>query len=171
MSRTISQKQIKALLKVMWHDETRPVLASLAFKDKALVATDGYVLVALNIESDWQDRYGGDEKGDYIVPMQKLKDWCKTHTSKAELSVEELWDMAEQLDYYPEWRRLSEVEVSKEVRNGIFPQPLFNTALLGTVMNVFLNEHMTMSIYGEKTPLKLSNNKGDIALVMPLAKK
>ena len=171
MSRTFTQKQVKALLNAMWHDDTRPVLASLAFKDKALVATDGYVLVAMNIEADWQKEYEGDEFADYVVPKDKLKEWCKTHTSKAEISVDELWAMAEKsYSKYPEWRKLATLVPDKDLANGIMPQPIFDMALVGVVANVFLNEPMTAGIYGTMTPLKLINTNKDIALIMPMTK-
>jgi hypothetical protein len=153
----------------MWHDDTRPALASLAFKDHALVATDGYVLVAMDITADWRKEYEGDEFGDYVVPKQVLKDWCKTHTSKAEISVEELWAMAEK-SYckYPDWRKLADVKPDKDLANGIMPQPTFDPSLLKVVVDVFLDEPMTMGVYGSITPLKLLTKDNDIALIMPM---
>lgn len=171
MSRVFTQKQIKALINAMWHDETRPALSSLAFKDKSLVATDGYVLVAMNIEDDWKPEYNGDEFGDYEVPKQALKEWCKTHTSKAEISVEELWAMAKQKHPYPDWRRLANLEPeNKTIGSGIVPQPIFNMGLVGVIANIFLNEPMTTGVYGTMTPLKLLNEHNDIALIMPMSK-
>lgn len=170
MSRTFAQRQIKALTNAMWNDDTRPVLAGLAFKDHALVATDGYVLVAMNIKDDWQKDYEGDEFGDYIVPKQAIKEWIKTHTSKATISVEELWGMATKMGKFPDWRKLATLVPDKSLQEGIVPQPIFNMALVGVVANVFLNEPMTTGVYGDKTPMKLLNNKNDIALIMPMAK-
>lgn len=172
MSRTFTQKQLKALIDAMSDDETRPVLCSLAFKDRSLVATNGFVLVAMNIEDDWKTEYNGNEFGDHIVPKQKLKEWCKTHTSKAEISVEELWAMAEKGSCrYPEWRRLADLEPEdKTIRSGIMPQPIYNMALVKVVANIFINEPMTTGVYGEKAPMKMINNKGDIALIMPMCK-
>lgn len=167
--RKINQKQLKALTKCMWPDESRPGLAGLAFKDKAIVATDGYVLVALNIESEWKDEYEGDEKGDYIVPIQKIKEWCKTHTSKAEITIPELWDMARKEYQFPEWRRLLSLEPSTKPKDGEMPQPKFKMADFSTAINVFLGDEMTMSVTGEHSALKLVNSKGDMAFIMPLS--
>ena len=165
--RTFKKQEVQAWLNAMSSDSTRPALCGVAFKDKALVMTDGYIMVALDIENEWQKKYEGDDWDDYIVPREKIKEWCKMHSAKAEITVEELFALATTDNgRFPEWRQL----MPKEPKDDKLTQ-LLNMALVGAITQVFKNQQVNITMFGGAKPMLFeATEHKDIALVMPLVK-
>lgn len=167
--RSFTKTQMSKWLNVMSSDMTRPVLCGVCFKDKHIVMTDGYTLVALKIETDWKEEYGKDDAyEDLIVPRTAIKDWLSHHTAKESITVEELAKMGRKdIGRYPYWKNLlpSENDIS-----NLTSTTYLNTALMSVACQVFINQPVHFTIYDSKKPIKLATDDGDIALVMPLLK-
>lgn len=101
----LTKKQVGALLKVLSKDTTRPVLTQAAislYHDKPyLVATDGYTLAALELNTDLKDIAGKRiERG--VIEM-----WYKLADTKSRFTDDDVRELAKDLDgEYPEWQKL-----------------------------------------------------------------
>lgn len=168
--RTFTKQQLTAWLNVMSSDTTRPALCGVAFKDDALVMTDGYALVALDIKDEWDKRYEPEDEindREYIVPREKIKEWCKLHSAKATITVKELFEMASNhIGRYPEWRQLL-----PKVSDTIEPTQHFNMRLIEAVTQVFKNQTADMTMFDANSPIQFkTKDTNDLALVMPMKK-
>lgn len=167
--RSFTKTQMSKWLNVMSSDMTRPALCGVCFKDKHIVMTDSYTLVALNIEKDWKEEYGKDDAyEDLVVPRSVIKDWLAHHTAKESITVEDLAKLGSRnIGRFPDWKSLLP---SESASTNPTSTAYLNTALMSVACQVLINQPVHLTIYDDRKPIELATDDGDIALVMPLVK-
>lgn len=110
----LNKKQVGALLKVISKDDSRPVLTTAKVDkwgdDVVLVATNGYILAALYLDSEEAGELVGK-----LVRRSAIEKWYKLATGKDRLTTEELVRVSSEdygenggyADYgYPDWTKV-----------------------------------------------------------------
>ena len=168
----MNRKQVNAFLKVISKDRTRPVLCSAyidEYKGKSvLVATDGYVLVAMKLEDIEQDHIGK------RVSREAVERWYKLADGRSRLSGADLQDMMEfdqfnqsDLDgVYPQWQKL----VPTEARTSEFMSSMsiaFNANYAKVLQDVRGIDGLNLKIYGKLAPMVHEDETG-LYILMPM---
>ena len=168
----MDRKQVNAFLKVMSKDKTRPVLCSAyidEYKGKGvLVATDGYVLVAVRLEDIEQDHIGK------RVSREAVERWYKLADGRSRLSGADLQEMMEfdqfnksYLDgVYPQWQQLvpSKVDVDAFISDTSIS---FNANYAKILQDVRGIDCLTLKMYGKLAPMVHEDETG-LYILMPM---
>ena len=129
-----------------------------------LVATDGYVLVAIKLDDEASELLGT------MIRRSAIEKWYKLANGKSRLTSEELvsvsrGDYADNGSYqtgdYPEWTRL----IPKEYRNPV-GKIAFNATYMNTLQEVDGSDGMEWSIGGALEPVMAKNERG-VYIFMP----
>lgn len=171
--RTFTKKQVKGWLNVMSKDATRPALCGVKLSDKKAWLTDGYIAVSYDLSDGWTK-----ELENRFITREALTEWCKEHTTKAELSVEELGKLAEPkesyknyADRYPDLKQIFDKEDTVIVREKANLQCLLDPQLVINAIGVLDKPVIWETPRGEFKPARIiSKNFNDVALIMPLTK-
>ena len=78
--KTFTKKQLQALYKVLNPKETRPILRHLYVAGGYLTATDGYVMVAVPIDTDKEG----------LIDQAFMNQWMFEHSNQATITADEL---------------------------------------------------------------------------------
>lgn len=168
----LNKKQVGAFLKIMSKDDSRPVICSAKvdiYEDKAvLVATDGYVLTALNLDTEDATEIQGK-----MVRRSAFEKWYKLATGKDRLTTQELVrlsseDYGDNGDYlsgeYPKWQGL--VPTGEPEGQDVMS---FNADFFKNVQDLQGSDGLTVTLYGKLAPMVIKNDAG-VTLVMPRKK-
>lgn len=164
----MNRKQVNAFLKVMSKDKTRPVLCS-AYIDNyngknVLVATDGYILVAMKLEDIEQDHIGK------RVSREAVERWYKLADGRSRLSGADIQDMMEfdqfnqsDLDgVYPEWQKLI-----PQGGESSLDSISFNANYAKILQDVRGVDGLTLKMYGKLAPMIHEDETG-LYILMPM---
>lgn len=165
MERTITKKQLQALTKVCSKDTTRPVLMRLALRHGKLWATDGYVMVML-------DLHDHDDQSEILIDPDKLKMKLAVMKPKDTLTLSDLKELEDtDLDSrYPNVESLT-TGMQGDGTTGvkINPEQLARAcnALADPTGEAIWN---TTTTYNTSHLLTMTNQLGDMAIVMGSSK-
>ena len=164
----MNRKQVNAFLKVMSKDKARPVLCSAyidEYKDKSvLVATDGYVLVAMKLEDIEQDHIGK------RVSREAVERWYKLADGRSRLSGADLQEMMEfdqfnqsYLDgVYPQWQKLV-----PQGEPASLDSIAFNANYAKILQDVRGIDGLNLKMYGKLSPMVHEDETG-LYILMPM---
>lgn len=164
----MNRKQVNAFLKVMSKDKFRPVLCSAhidEYKGKGvLVATDGYMLVAMKLEDIEQDHIGK------RVSREAVERWYKLADGRSRLSGADLQEMMEfdqfnksDLDgVYPPWLQL----LPQGEPTGL-DSISFNANYAKMLQDVRGIDGLTLKMYGKLAPMVHEDETG-LYVLMPM---
>lgn len=158
MERTITKKQLQALMKVCSKDTTRPVLMRLAVQNGKLWATDGYVAVMYNLHATTTD---------FTINPDKLKMKLAIMKPMNTMSAKDLEELKDTEDYlYPNMEYVVKVD-DEEPSNNVSVDP----ALLARASNALIdptevNNFYTLATYDKSCRITLTNKHGDMAVIM-----
>lgn len=164
----MNRKQVNAFLKVMSKDKTRPVLCSAyidEYKGKGvLVATDGYVLVAMKLEDIEQYHIGK------RVSREAVERWYKLADGRSRLSGADLQEMMEfdqfnnsYLDgVYPQWQQLV-----PQGETTSLDSITFNANYAKMLQDVRGIDGLNLKMYGKLAPMVHEDETG-LYILMPM---
>lgn len=159
MERTITKKQLQALMKVCSKDTTRPPLMRLALRHGKLWATDGYVMVML-------DLHDHEDQSELLIDPDKLKMKLAVMKPKDGLAIADLRELKDENEArYPEVERLT------TGMGGDGSGVKINPEILARACNAIADPtgeaiwNMTTT-YNESHLLTMTNELGDMAIVM-----
>lgn len=164
----MNRKQVNAFLKVMSKDKARPVLCSAYIDDYkgkgVLVATDGYVLVAMRLEDIEQDHIGK------RVSREAVERWYKLADGRSRLSGADLQDMMEfdqfnqsYLDgVYPQWQQLV-----PQGEPTSLDSIAFNANYAKMLQDVRGIDGLNLKMYGKLAPMVHEDETG-LYILMPM---
>lgn len=159
MERTITKKQLQALTKVCSKDTTRPVLMRLALRHGKLWATDGYVMVML-------DLHAYDDQSEILIDPDKLKMKLAVMKPKDGLTITDLRELKdENEDRYPDVERLTTGMKGDGAGVHMNPEQLARACNAIADPNGEAIWNMTTT-YNESHLLTMTNELGDMAIVM-----
>lgn len=163
----MNKKQVGAFLKVMSKDDSRPILCTAKvdrYKDDlVLVATDGYVLAAMNIDDDAAELEGK------LIRRSAIERWYKLAKTKDVLTGGELvrvsaddyaYDGSYEDGKYPDWQRVLTIEPTAVDKIGI------NANFLKTAQDLDGGDGLVLSFNGPLGAIMSSTERGTI-WVMP----
>jgi DNA polymerase III sliding clamp (beta) subunit (PCNA family) len=164
---TLTKKQVKSLLEVISSDDTRPMLQQVkidTFEDKpVLVATDGYVLAAINLDDSVLPEVGK------MIDRSEIVKWYKLATNKDIFSEATLLELPKTHieGVYPVWQKL--VPEAKDFSAQASMR--FNAQYMATIQTLAArdgyNAGLCWELYGKLSPLVARDESGTY-LVMPL---
>lgn len=158
----LTKKQVKALLKVLGDDDSRPLLQQFRFnmtdKGMYITATNSYVLAAYKIGDEHKMLDG------YCVARDDLTKWYKLASAKDVLDLDELIQMSTVGEgRYPKWATLVP-EGRKEIKSITFNADLLQNlqVLAGQPMEISFTE-------GSQSPILLNDKHTEnVFILMPL---
>ena len=154
----LSKKQVKALLEVISSDETRHVLCNAyvdTYKERTvLVATDGYMLVAIDAPTLQPGRF---------IHRDELTKWYKAATSKDILTDEVAHEMSRDDDFlsYPKWQ-----EIIAKVQTTPMTNILLNARYMMT-LSVLKGDVLNLKLHGATAPM-IDDTTNNLYLIMPI---
>lgn len=165
----MNKKQVGAFLKVMSKDQSRPVLMCAKvdeYEGKAvLVATDGYILAAVNIDNEDAEPLMG-----RLIRREAIERWYKLATGKDRLDARTLAEVSAEdyamndgyADYeYPKWKNIiptGDVSGSNHIA--------FNAEYAKVLQDLDGSDGLIWNIYGEIKPMVAPTDNG-LYLLMP----
>lgn len=163
----LNKKQVGALLKVISKDDSRPVLTTAKVDkwgdDIVLVATDGYVLVALQL-----DKEDGAELVGKLIRREAIERWYKLATGKSRLDTRELVEVSNE-DYgqhgeyanydYPQWQQLIK---SHDVEVG---EIAFNADYAKVLQDLDGSDGLRYELNGSLAPMIANTERGTYVLM------
>lgn len=167
----LNKKQVGALLKVISKDDSRPVLTTAKVDkwgdDVVLVATDGYILCALYLDSEDASELVGK-----LIRRDAIEKWYKLATGKDRLTTQELvqvsasdyGDHNSYADYeYPDWTR---VVPSGEMESTSLA---FNADFAKVLQDLDGEDGLKYTLNGLLGPMVARNERG-VYVLMPRRK-
>ena len=159
----MNKKQVNALLKVMSKDAMRPVLRN-AYIDEyegrtVLVATDGYMLTALNIEID-AEHIGKS------IKREAIEVWCKLATGRSRFGGEAIAELAgnkanlSDLEY-PKWQGLIDRKQSAQ------DMMRFNADYAKTLQDLSGEDGLAWKLHGKISPM-IARTENGTYVMMPM---
>lgn len=161
MERTITKKQLQALLKVCSKDTTRPVLMRLALRHGKLYACDGYVMVML-------DLHHPDDPTTTLIDPDKLKMRLAVMNPRDGLTLADFKDLETQADLrYPDIEAVAKRRGEGDGTTGAMIDP----EVLARACNAMADPTgeaiwNTTTTYNKSNTLTMTNELGDLAIVM-----
>lgn len=166
----LKKTQVAALLKVISKDEMRPEPLRCAYVDKwgddtVLVATNGYVLAALQLDVEDAEPLVG-----RLIRREAIERWYKLATGKSRLTTDELVrvsadDYAQHGDYvnakYVPWQQIvpsGEPDGSTELG--------FNAELAKVLQDLEDSDSLLWTVYGTLKPM-MANTGAGTYIMMP----
>lgn len=158
MERTITKKQLQALIKVCSKDTTRPAIMRMAIQDGKLWATDGYIAVAYNLHATTTD---------FTIDPNKLKMKLSIMKPMNTLTTTDLEELKDTEDYnYPNMDMVCKVDEEKPSNNVAVDPALLARASVALVDPNEYNNFYTLATYEKSRRIMLTNKHGDKAIIM-----
>lgn len=160
----MNKKQVNALLKVMSKDTLRPVLRNLYIDEyngrTVVVATNGYILTAVNIEIE-------PEHVGKSIKREAIEVWYKLATGRSRFdggAVDELVGNSANLSNleYPKWQSLmpsSETEPQEMM--------IFNAEYAKTLQDLSGENGLIWKLHGKISPMIATTENG-MYVMMPM---
>ena len=157
MERTITKKQLQAMVKVCSKDTTRPALMRLAVQNGKLWATDGYIAVMYNLNAT---------TADFTIDPDKLKMKLAIMKPVGTITASGLEELKDTEDYrYPNMDVVVKVD-NEEPSNNVSVDP----ALLARASNALIDPNednwYKLATYDKSCRIMLTNKNGDMAVIM-----
>ncbi len=160
----MNKKQVNAFLKVMSKDKMRAVLCNAHIDEyngkTVLVATNSYVLSAINIEVD-------SELVGKTIKREAIEVWYKLATTRNKLDGDALAELASNVANlsdltYPEWKKvLPDGYMSGETTMK------FNADYAKTLQDLSGEEALAWKLYGTISPMVATTENG-LYVMMPM---
>lgn len=157
MERTITKKQLQAIVKVCSKDYIRPALTRLAVQNGKLWATDGYVAMMYDLHAT---------VADFTIDPDKLKMKLAIMKPMNTMTAKDLEELKDTEDYrYPNMEYVVKVD-NEEPSNNVAVDP----ALLARASNALIDPNednwYTLATYDKSHRITLTNKHGDMAVIM-----
>ena len=159
----MNKKQVNALLKVMSKDTMRPVLRN-AYIDEyegrtVLVATDGYMLTALNIEID-------SEHVGKSIKREAIEVWYKLAVARSRFDGEAIAELANNKANlsdlnYPKWQGPIDREQSAQ------DAMMFNADYAKTLQDLSGEIGLVWKLHGKLSPM-IARTENGMYVMMPM---
>ena len=160
----MNKKQVGALLKVMSKDTMRPALRNLYIDEyngrTVVVATNGYILTAVNI--DIEPEHVGKS-----IKREAIEVWYKLATARNKLDGDALAELASNAANlsnltYPEWEKL----LPDGYVSGATTMK-FNADYAKTLQDLSGEEGLAWKLYGTISPMVATTDNG-LYVMMPM---